>query len=589
MRLTRTRTRGDRRGRIRAFSCTLLPILALCAGGAVGATHPLLRLARSLGTPEPARSPASGTDAAPAAPARAEHSPLRLALDLGAAPRAAPTLTGVHAAVEDGRARIDLDWSSPPGARGERHGRELLISFGAPLGETSFADLPRRLSGWLEDVRYGYDTLLVVAAAGVRPRLRVTGSRVSILLEREKSTAAPPAPPAATAPPQGGGESAQLRLDRLRALLLARQGDVEGARGRLAELAHSHPRDAALLENLAEMETRLGRWRPALGLYRRAIPLEERPASPIQAQAQLLHDHGIQFRTAFDYADVQNADRQAITRLDGRLPLDTGPDLGLTFKRRDLEVPAFARVSGTTAPFSGERARAELRAGFPLALTTGATLSLALADSGPGLGLRIQHTGNAGTSGAQLVWRRPYWTLPEGVVEDAWISEAGLFHSGDLGEHLGYDAAVSLNRYGIDGRDDVARSWSAQAGLTWVFSAAAPYLAVDYRLDTEHVSGRRRGVDSTGQAFDLLPLTSREEHALELQWSQPLTTYLRADATGGYVYDRLNSGGPYVDVSLSYEPLPDLEIGVHAGRSITSDRGGGNAVTRVGAFVVLRR
>ena len=57
--------------------------------------------------------------------------------------------------------------------------------------------------------------------------------------------------------------------------VLEQNGDIEGARARLAELVKETPKDRAVVKKLAELEERAGHWDGAVAAYRRLIPLEE--------------------------------------------------------------------------------------------------------------------------------------------------------------------------------------------------------------------------------------------------------------------------------------------------------------------------
>lgn len=68
-------------------------------------------------------------------------------------------------------ARLDLQWQTAVRVQSSRIGRELTLRFDRPLGDAAFDKIPQRLEGWVENVQYGYDSVLLTLPVGVSARV----------------------------------------------------------------------------------------------------------------------------------------------------------------------------------------------------------------------------------------------------------------------------------------------------------------------------------------------------------------------------------------------------------------------------------
>jgi hypothetical protein len=148
--------------------------------------------------------------------------------------------------------------------------------------------------------------------------------------------------------------------------------------------------------------------------------------------------------------------------------------------------------------------------------------------------------------------------------------------------------AVGYNRYGLSAAADLARSASVEGALRYVLNPEGPLTSVAYLLDAEYVGRRVQWENAQGQPFAPLPAATREVHALQLSVEDWIADYLRYSAQIGYAYDRRGKSGPQGAVSLSWEPLDTLEIGVRASHARSTARGTASAVNAAGGYLLWR-
>jgi hypothetical protein len=475
---------------------------------------------------------------------------------------------------------ITFEFDEAVAARWQHDGRELILEPGQALDGAALDALAAALEGWVVEFRFGYDTLLLGLAMSVQVHVESEGTALRVHLRREAS-------PAALPDPDSADDGSATRLARLRAQLRGAQGDALGARAALEGLRRDDPEDVQSMQLLAESEQRLGRWRRAVGLHDRVLELDPSAASVVQTKAALLREHGPFLRLDHELQEVRQGDRQHISRVDARLAAGHRASVELALEQRRVRAPFVQRADGALGPFKGERQRA----GVTLRVDTGAAevaLSGFASDAGPGAGAEWSVAGNLGRSTLRAEFARPYWDYVESLVDGGTRSMLEAEHRVTLRDRWQLAGSAALNRYGIDGVSNAADSWRAQAAASYRLHDQAPFLSLGYRLDTEHVLSSRTRTNVDGTAFAPVPVAAREAHSLELFVSHPLTDYVSLDAVAGYIYDRLNSRGPFAELALRYEPLPNLEMGLRLGRSFTAARGGDSALLRAGFYLLLR-
>jgi hypothetical protein len=517
-----------------------------------------------------------------------------LALAL-AAPATARTRTaarleiGSEAGTGDGVLR--LMWADAVRTRPGQDGREVTLRFSRPLGDAPVDSIPARLPGLVENAVQGYDSLLLVLAPGVTAGVAVESQGVQVRLTRAPAAGTPPPDAATTAAPAVAGR----RLDQLRAVVLMEEGNTREARRLLGELVERDPRDGQAVALLAAAEERLGRWREAARLYALAAVLMPAEPGPPRDSARLRHDYGPFVRVESEIFQVRRADTQRVRRLSGRADVGDGARDGagataaeLLVENRDVSIDRSIRRDGQLRPFHGQRTRVEIAALHDLDNGDRARLALFAGPDTLGAGYVHALRWDRGETSLGVLWHEPVFTFVEAITGGGRRDRLFVRHEQSLGERWGAMLGASINRYGLSGAGDLARSAGVEAALRFTLTQPAPVLALVYGIDGEYVGRRSTVIDPAGVAVAPLPLVTREVHSLTLAVEEPLTDTVRLAGQAGYAWDRFNKGGPFAALSLAWEPVRDLELALRASHTLSTARGTGDRVDALGGTLTLR-
>jgi hypothetical protein len=458
-------------------------------------------------------------------------------------------------------------------------GRGVVVRFPASFDASALAGLGERHPGWIQDLRYGFDSLYLEPVRDARVELKAGPGVHEIWLVRSA---------AAVAAPAAVDDGSALRLDRLEALTRGRGGDRTGARARLRDLMERHPDDVQTLLDLVEQERELGRWRDAIALYNRALALDADAPFMIEGKAALLYEHGPMVRASFDLSDVEDEDEQLIWVLESRAFAGADTVAALRFEYRDVDDPQVQNPAGFVESFSGRREFASLSLERPAPGGGDGRLELHAGAGRPGLTLGWRRGWNPGTTRFHFDAWRPYWDFVEGIAHGGYRHRAELGHRWRTREPWTLEAALNGSRYGLDGDAALADAWGLQLASTYTVWRAEPRISLEYYFDTERFGNVRERVDAAGNRYAPVGFNDREVHQVQLAWDEQLTDYVRVGARGGYTVDRYNGRGHHFGVDLAWQPLPGLEIGARFNQSITSARGVANALNSFGGFLMIR-
>ena len=488
----------------------------------------------------------------------------------------------IDAARGEKGAQLTLSWPGAVSAEHRLNDRELSLRFSRPLGDAPLESIPDRLQGWVDNVLYGYDSVLLVLGQGVT--VTVTAEPLGVRIDLAQETRSLRRSPEAEA----AERAAQRRIDYFRALTLMEQNDLRQARALLAGLLAAQPDDAQSTALLAQVEERLGRWREAVRLYDRALELTPDEPSLVIGKARLLRERGEQARLDWDLFHVENADVQRIGRLTGNVEAGGNTTFLYALEHRTVDVDQAVRSDGRMEPFHGMRSRAELALLHDWPELQQSRLALFAAPKTVGAGYTHGWRDEESGTRAGLSWREPTYTFIEGIVGAGRRDRVFVQHEERLKERWIATLGAGWNRYGLSGEPDLARSATVEGSLRYVLNQDGPLTSVAYLLDAEYVGRRAERTNAQGNLFVPLPVATREVHALQLNLDDALTDYWRYSLQAGYAYDRFNKGGPQGAVALAYEPLDHLELGLRASYTRSTARGTGAAATAAGGYLIWR-
>lgn len=462
-------------------------------------------------------------------------------------------------------------------------GQEIKLRFDQPLGSAPIDKIPDLLPGWVDNVLYGYDSVLLVANPQVEATIekRRNGARVAF--------ARKPPDRAALAEQARADRAAAQRIGYLSAAVDLEEGKVRKARAALNGLVQADPRDVQSVRLLASAEERLGRWRESLRLSNHALTFTPGDPDLARNKARLLHSYGDFVRADYDVFAVRNADTQRVSKLSGRNNLGSDGLLTYAVERRRVDVDQVSRPDGVSRPFHGYRSQATVAFQQDWRNLQSTKVSLFAADYTLGGGLSHEWRGDDSVLRFGGNWREPAYSLLEGVVEGGWRSRVFLEWEKRLSQRWSASGALSLAGYGLDGEDgQLASSAIVSGSLVYIVREANPFITLGYALDAEYVRDNKFYYDAFGNPFHPMSLSTREVHSLQASFERALTDYLTWSLYGGWSWDRRSKSAPFASVALRYEPLADLELGLRASRARATGRGTADSVSSAGGYLTWR-
>ncbi|MFN3077585.1 MAG: tetratricopeptide repeat protein [Alphaproteobacteria bacterium] len=506
----------------------------------------------------------------------------------------------VVADVRPDEMRLRLEWEQLPAYTVETQGRELLLRFASPLGDTDFTKVYEQAQPWLSSVEGGYDSLLLRAAESATFDVITEGRAVIVSLHRVAGTTEEGEIAAeADADAERVKKRQHQREEILRARALFETGSYVEARVILQRLIDEDP---ALREGhlaLAEVETRSGHWQSSNSLYSRVLAEVDDPAAA-RAKSQILYQQGQMLETRGTFVSVHNADQQWQSLTRGRIFLGRNSDAEFEYEARNIETPGkFIQPDGAVAP-SGSfwRNRVEVRGQHETEneLELGLKATSQLYDYGGsgsygadnlGIGFSVASAVSEGTLAGSLTYHEPFWASVAGLLRGGAADRAGLKYHRMLGRRWTFDGASAANAYSMtqDRVEEATRTVSGSLAIRHLPAVTEGTLSLGYVLDTEQPWHIKKTTNALGQAYHPADLARREVHALELLYGRELLDYLSAEGSFSYAYDRFGGSGPGFSPSLIWRPVTPVEVGAQGSYvSISAVNGGANSATTSGLF-----
>jgi len=494
-----------------------------------------------------------------------------LSCSVAAADRTSVRITVLDSTPQTGA--LQLSWPQPVQTRIQSKRDEHLLTFSQPLGEPDFTAVTERLTAFIRDLRFGYDTVLLILAPGATAGIEPEPNGVIVRFTQPAPSSVPPAEAPSESP---------WRLDYLHAIALLESGDAQAAQRQLHRLARAYPQEPEILHALARATEQLGDWSGALSLYDSSAALSPESRAAAAARDRLWFAHADHVRGEFGRRSTDGADDQDILRISGRALLTPRIRVLAAAEHRTLQAAAVQRASGEIQSVEVNRSRGELGIEYHSgARSTRANLLL-----GPdrvGLGLRLAVNPPARYAWLEASLDEPYWEYVEGLVDGAHRDRLAAGVRGERSARWQGAATVHANRYAMEAVGEVADSFGVGASLGVVFHRnAATWLAV-YRLDAEYFSDVAERTATDGRGFEPLPAASREVHALGIEVGRSETAPMHYNLAAGYSIDRKGPDAPYFALQLDYAPTPQLLIGLRASYSLAVDRREDNPVSYIGA------
>lgn len=474
--------------------------------------------------------------------------------------------------------RILLIWPKPVHFESSTHQRELVLRFDRPVQAPGMDRLPAKAPEWIEGVVSGYDSILVLAARDVRYLVSREGNTVIVQLTPE------------TPHPESITEEeahSQLRLDLLQARLYVERGRLDRAHELLTRLAAERPQNLDILANLARLEHTIGRWRRADRLYEEALQQSPDNEDVLASQIYLRGEQAPRIRVDEEHKTVVGRWSEQLTRVSGHSILSPGLRIGGTYDLNQVEANGVQRSDGRTEPFDGSRQRGEFYVEYDFEGGSRLRGSAFGGRSTWGAGMQFSNPDAWGRTSVQVDFQRPFWEFIEGVVDEGVRDRIEVERRLRAGTRWNGWGNVSLNRYGLGGDDDVAKSVGVAGGMALTLLKSEPTINLEYGFDGEYRKSIESRTGFDGAPFHPLPLISREVHSLGTQILAPIVSHFTANGYGGYLWDRLGGQGPFFGLRLTFDTPADFGAQVWFDRRLNSINTG-ERVNRFGGRLLWR-
>ncbi len=465
------------------------------------------------------------------------------------------------------------------------NGREMKISFAEPIEDQAPIDVAAaKKQPWLERAHVGYDSVSLTAKPGYVIRYQPTA-------QDQFAVVAAPAPNYA---PQVEAQRMQdLRLQLLYARIEQQTGQVDRARERLAALNYYYPNNPQLLVYQSSVESMSGDSDRAMELLAQA-----QAAAPENEDFSLQMQNMRSVGRGTDYAKLDHEYRhlgdnsEHITTFTGVVHADRN-EFGIAVQNDILKTENTQRASdGSIGDFDVTRQRGELYVARNFGDGSRAQGSLYANNKDLGAGLSYAFNNAIGRTELMGEYQRPYWDFVQAVYEHTTRDRIGFKHFATLQPGTSLSLEGSLNNYNIEEENDVASTGLVRANLVQQIqpkTESQPYLAVGYGFDGEYrLDTPETGLDAFGQPYYLLPVRTREVHALTGIYSDDWTPDLHALFIGGFAYDRINGGfSPLAEAHLDHDVTEQLQVGGRARYALETNNTDNKALN-LGADVIYK-
>jgi len=344
----------------------------------------------------------------------------------------------------------------------------------------------------------------------------------------------------------------RVRLDLLDANLLIRTHRPEEALHRLDALRAEHPQNPSVLAARANAAAANGRWLEAVEQFDDAIAIDPRNAELRNAREQTWNLRAPRLGSEWSRRRVGDDQFRDLLTIAGQHRFDKSFQAGLVLRRTVAQV-AVPGDGGGQRLVSAQRDHGELS--LRLDTDDGAWVSGAfhLMAERQGASIELGRSGAGSETSIEADYRKPYWDVMVGVVDDARRDRLAVSHGRSFNRRIYGTLSGAGHRYGAAGRSGLAQSLSASGALTYTVHLGNPTVSLQYLFDGEYFQDRppRRTVD--GRLLSGIFLTTREVHAPGVITSGAITPHLRADGFVGYSWDRFGGQAPYFGLRMNYD------------------------------------
>jgi tetratricopeptide (TPR) repeat protein len=466
---------------------------------------------------------------------------------------------------------------------------ELLIHFRGPVNDDIAANLKN--APWVNYTSEGYDTLLIEAKPGYKFQTAAGAPKTTMnVADNAVSTIQIVADNAHSPDTVKADKQMGLRYELMHARTDLETGHIYNATKRLSALQPEYKDNPEVLGFTANAENYGGNWPEAATLLNKAQKIAPTDADILELKHDLRRDHAPNVTLDFEWVDYAHT-LENITTIKGYVNATDHVIVGASLQDNYEQGKNLRLSDGRVGDFNGNREQGEIYAMYHTTNGIRVQGSLFGNNDTAGAGGYFSFLNPLGDTLVYAEYHKPYWDLPEAVLDDANRDRVAFLHTIKPTDRLTIDGGLGLNRYNTKDDSDVITSVSAQADIVYRLiegqMKVRPTINIGYGLDGEYTRTDKESFDSTGSVSRALPLFSREIHSVygEAAYEFSPTTY--GDVILGYEYDRLGGNGPLIEGKINHEFNNSIDGQLRASYSLDPTQSA-NTITRIGAYVRWR-
>jgi hypothetical protein len=488
------------------------------------------------------------------------------------------------------RADVVLIWPKKLTPKHYKEKERVVINFNQPIKNPQLSKLGDKLRDWLWGAGAYYDSMDLSLAGSARMRVHVMEHQIrlqffhkgSIELMEEKG--------------QLYGLHPSVRLERLKGQAL-QEGDRElEAKNRFRNVVDRTKDNLEGLRWLGDNDNRLRRWRKAISVYDHLFSIDDQEAGVVTPKAQLLHDYGNFVRYTPEWFKVEGQEEQYRNKVDGRYITGMRSQAEVIYEERKIKGGISRDSSGAIKSFDGWRRRGTGIFSFDFRSMDKLQLSAHGSNNVVGGGAAYTFGWEKASTRIGATYHKPDWNYlvmmaRGGSVDVIDIRHEQQFTNRFLTDRLSAEGTVSYNRYNLKDITKAATSIKYEGALNYNVLRGDPVHAyLGYAILGEHKFSSKGGIEPTGGGrFSWVDIFNLEAHLITARVRTLLTDYIVGEAYGGYSYERFaRTKGPHYGLSLIYEPIQSMEIGLKASREILISRGAGSYINGIGGYAIVR-
>jgi hypothetical protein len=434
-----------------------------------------------------------------------------------------------------------LDLKNSPDNTVTPNGRELIVRFSDPIGAFDINTLIGKYPQQVLTVQTSYDVLLMeMAFEGAFKISQTTGQ-----LEVDYSAASKPAnavnTPAQIAQKGTATSAAETRRAIIEARARMELGQYGHARDILSHILKNDPDNLDARNALAEVEYQSGNWREAARQYGRVIATNHDPAI-VRARQDILKQNASYMGGGAQFQNNGSSNTQIVGTLSGRAFVRNDLLLQMDLENRNIDADPFVNRNGANEGFTGNRQKLALKLDQEISARDIFQYRAYATQKSPGIGAEWQRSILPGIATIGFDYHQPYWDQTSAVVQYGTRDNLSLNYDIATANDWDIGLGTSLNRYGLDGDEDLARTLRLEGYVRDNFDIYTLPVFAGYRLDAEYPLSQ---TDKTAQGTTFRPLevARREVHEFSIGHDLRLADYLTLSTGIAYSYDRYGEQG----------------------------------------------